>query len=490
MLHEKNIKDKKGIMGSGRTSHFSLFILYFTFLIFLLLGPCRGIAQTPAPDSSPAVAAQPVENRMVAVMPFIGDDPTKNARVQSRVIAEVENQPNYTPVLISATNYPEALRFRPDEPPDPMYLGDMPFVLTGEYYLDIEGQEHFQLWLWNSFDGSLVYTDELVAEDIEEAEGYLPAVVNWIFSRIPRTPAVRVAVDLQGAVDLKGAVEDVIARTNRPTEDFAGDGQGSFSRFYMGMWLAGSTSSYFSRMTGNYDPGMSQGFGINAAFLLGYRPWRFLSFQVEGIFNLDVFRVFSIKQENNQVIHTSNQEISMSLLLPLLFRIPLVEEKFSLSPILGPYFIISMGHSDERGSYQARWDLPIGIMLGMDMGYSLGPGELFVNLRYGQDFGTTIVSSGLQYTQNRVMISVGYRFEFIKKPVKESRTIILTGTGTITGTGTGMAEPGLIPATGGAGAAETEEAGTEEAGTEEAGTETAGTEAAGTEAAGTDTGEE
>ena len=97
----------------------------------------------------------------------------------------MEGLPNYTPVSISSEAQPETLRLRPDEPQDPMYLGDMPFVLTGEYYFDTEDLEHFQLWLWNSNDGSLIYTDELVAEGVDEAEGYLPALVSWVFSKIP-----------------------------------------------------------------------------------------------------------------------------------------------------------------------------------------------------------------------------------------------------------------------------------------------------------------
>jgi hypothetical protein len=445
MWHEKNIR-KKRKLGSKKSPRFSFFILHSSFLMFLFLVPYRSAAQTTV-ASSGVPAAQQVQNRTVAVMPFSGDDPEKNNRVRNRVIQEVENHPNYTPVSISSETHPETLRLRPDEPPDPMYLEDTPFVLTGEYYLDIEAQEHFQIWLWNSLDGSLVYTDELVAEDIEEAESYLPALVTWVFSRIPRTQEVRVAVDLQGAVDLKGAMEDAIARSGQGADDPA-SGQAAFPKFYIGMWLGGSFSSFYTRMTGDYDPGMSQGFGINTGLTLGFRPWRFFVLQIDPMFNVDIFRVFSIKEENNQNIHTSSQQISMSMLFPLMIRVPIREEQFNISLVAGPYYILPVGQlANERGAYSFRYDLPLGIMGGMDLGYSIGSGELFGSLRYARDLGMTIVSNGLQYIQDRVIISIGYRFGFLKKQAPESGsgTITITGTGTLSGTGTGT---GVLTETG------------------------------------------
>jgi hypothetical protein len=451
MGHEKNVEKKGRKKKNGKSHRFSSFIFHALFLMCLFLASYRSAAQT-------VPVVQQVQNRTVAVMPFIGDDPEKNNRVRDRVFQEVENHPNYTPISISSETQPETLRLRPDEPPDLMYLGDMPFVLTGEYYLDIDAQEHFQLWLWNSQDGSLVYTDELVAENIEEAESYLPALVSWVFSRIPRTPEMRVAVDLQGAVDLKGAMEDVIARSSRSTDDPSPSGQASFPRLYLGMGMGGSFSTFYIRMTGTYAPSMSQGFGLIAGLSLGFRPWRFFIVQIDPLFSVDVFRVFTIRLENNQNVHTSSQQITTPMLFPLLIRVPIMEDKFNISFAAGVYFTIPIGRlSDEWGAYSIRQDLPLGFIGGMDLGYTIDPGELFFSLRYARDLGMTIVSSGLQYVQSRVTLSIGYRFGFFRKQPPESGTITLTGSGTLSGTGTGA---GVLTGTG---AAATGTAGTAEA---------------------------
>jgi hypothetical protein len=83
----------------------------------------------------------------VAVMPFTGNDPDITVR-------EVEAQEGFTPQDIAA----DSTGFRPAEPPDPALLEGLPYVLAGEYYLDIEGMYHFQQWLRNSTSGGLVCT--------------------------------------------------------------------------------------------------------------------------------------------------------------------------------------------------------------------------------------------------------------------------------------------------------------------------------------------
>ena len=98
----------------------------------------------------------------VAVMPFVGDDAALSGRVRNASIREVGNQEGFTSLPLAADT-PAA----GDEPPDPSLLGDAPYALTGESYLDDEDMTHFQLWLWESGTGALVYTDELMAEDAE-----------------------------------------------------------------------------------------------------------------------------------------------------------------------------------------------------------------------------------------------------------------------------------------------------------------------------------
>ncbi|MDR0690187.1 MAG: hypothetical protein LBG08_08010 [Spirochaetaceae bacterium] len=430
-------------MGNGIRPRFFFFFFYVSVLLFLFAAPYSGTAQTPpdgtagtgTPPAGEETPAPPPEKKPVATMPFLGDDLAQSAQLRSVVVREVEGLAEYTPRHISSDSFPETLDFRPDEPPDPKYLGEMPYVLTGEYYFDTEDLGHFQLWLWNSADGSLVYTDELVAEDIEEAESYLPALVSWVFSRIPPPPP-----PVQLTVDLRGMVEEVMGERNRGTE--TGEPV-PFSRLYLGMRVGGAVNAYYSRTTDRYDAGMSQGFGGEAAFMVEYRPWRYLSFLGEAVFSLDVFKVFKINQVGNQDIHTTSQYTALSVYFPLMIKTPIEVGPFSISLFAGAYYILPLGQIvDEGASYSYRIDLPLGLMVGMDMGHSLGPGDLFVSLRYGRDLGMTMAHSGLQYTPNRVALSVGYRFGFLKGKRQETRLLRVTGTGTgtatpvTTGTGT------------------------------------------------------
>jgi hypothetical protein len=363
------------------------------------------MAQTPSGDESPADAGAQTPAgtiKPVAVMPFVGDDLALSERLQSAVIGEVEKMEGFSTEPISPTEFPETLEFRPDEPPDPVYSGTMPYVLTGEYYFDTEDLEHFQLWLWNSNDGSLIYTDELVAEGVDEAEGYLPALVSWVFSKIP------FVVVREEILNVEKPGEELMAEGDR-----AGEKGPSFPRLYLGLWGGASFSAYNARTTESFDAGMSQGFGGAAAFLAGYRPWRFFSLQAEAIFSLDAFKVFIAQESGSEILHTTTQYTSLSLLLPLLIRFPFEAGKYHISLALGPYYIFPMSQIvDEGSAYPYQMDLPLGIMGGIDLGYAFGPGELFGSLRYGRDLGLTIVRSGLQYAQARVMVFLGYRFGF------------------------------------------------------------------------------
>ncbi|MDR2364163.1 MAG: hypothetical protein LBD65_07085 [Spirochaetaceae bacterium] len=434
-------------MGNGIRPRF--FFFYVLVLILLFLAPYSGTAQTPPGTESPAPSAGETpaaapEKKPVAMMAFLGDDLAQSEQLRSVVVREVEGLAEYTPQHVSSDTFPETLEFRPDEPPDPKYLGEIPYVLTGEYYFDTEDLGHFQLWLWNSADGSLVYTDELVAENIEEAESYLPALVSWVFSRIPPPPP-----PVQVVVDVRGMVEEVMAGRGREDGKETGE-PASFPRLYLGMRAGGAANAYYSRTTERYDAGMSQGFGGEVAFMVEYRPWRYLSFLGEAAFSLDAFKVFRINQVGNQDIHTTSQYTSLSVFFPLLIKTPIEVGLFSISLLAGAYYIVPLGQIvNEGASYPYRIDLPLGLMVGMDMGHALGPGDLFVSLRYGRDLGITMVHSGLQYTPNRVILSVGYRFGFLKEKKTGTRTLMLTGTGTGTGTmgaGTGTTGTGTTGA--------------------------------------------
>jgi hypothetical protein len=391
--------------GKIRAPFFPFFILLF--LHFSLFSLSFLAAQTtPAADTAGA-------NIPVAVMNFQGDDAALSSRSREVTIGEVEKLADFTPRPLNTAGP------QPDMPPDPGLLGGLPYVLTGEYYFDTEDMQHFQLWLWNSTSGALVYTDELVAEDIEEAVGYLPPLVAWVFSKIPiqrQETAVIVPVERETAGEEVGAGE--YAAVGQEAEGESGTGEKKpFPRLYLGLRAGGGLDFQSVRPYEAYGGGSGQSFGVEGGLTVEFRPWRFVSFQAEGIFVLEAVGVYRLDDEADS--YTNDRYRGMYLLFPLLVKVPLDLGSFRVSPLAGAYYILPLGKSLGGATYRDTVNLPLGLMAGLDLGYPLGGGkfgEVYGSLRYGLDLGLTgVEETGLYYTRNRLIVSAGWKIEIMKR---------------------------------------------------------------------------
>jgi hypothetical protein len=383
---------KEGKMSGGQTAlkmrkrqTLPWFIIHGLLFMVLWLG------LTPNPAAA--------QTTSVAVMPFAGDEPALSSRIRDAAIGAVENLEGsgFTPQPL------DVAVSQPDAPPDPSLLEGTTYVLTGEYYFDDEDMQHFQMWLWNSESGALVFTDELVAENAEEAEGYLPRLVSWVFSK-----AEPAAAEEEEEVAAVSGMEEI-------TEETGPEDKPLFPRLYLGLRGGAALDFQSVRPAGNYEAGMDQSFGGEGALTVEYRPWRYLSFQAEGIFALEAFAPYRLGNSR----HTSDRYLSMYLLFPLLVKLPLSLDNmglsgFRLSPLAGPYFILPLRTTMGGSSYQDKLDLPLGVMAGFDLGYVLGGGkfgEIYGSLRYGIDLGlTTVEQTGLRYTRSRLVFSVGWKY--------------------------------------------------------------------------------
>jgi hypothetical protein len=320
---------------------------------------------------------------------------------------------------VTAEQVPGSLEFPPDQPPEPVYLGDSRHVLTGEYYVDVDDLQHFQLWLWNSDSGSLVYTDEMVFEDMGEAESYLPPMVSWIFSHVPVEQRVTVAeADFQTetpAEEEPPAREEAVRQDKRPYN----------RRLYLGLRGAIVLNTSMPQASGDYEAGISQGFSGEGAVAVEFRAFRFLNLQAEAVFIYDTFKAAKKTQKGTELVRSTDTFRSFSLMLPLFLKVPLETGSFTLSPFVGAYYTMPLGavnvvpgDSDETaGSYSYRMDPPFGLSLGIDAGLSLGPGELFAGLRFDRNLGLTILGggNGMQYSRNRIGLSLGYKLLLWKR---------------------------------------------------------------------------
>jgi hypothetical protein len=379
----EEIKVTRGKIGSP---FFIFLFLYFSLLCVPFVG-----GQTVPEGGVP-----------VAVMNFSGDETALSTRSRAVTIGELEKMANFAPWPLNAAGP------QPDLPPDSMLLGGLPYALTGEYYYDTEDMQHFQLWLWNSGTGALVYTDELVAEDIDEAVGYLPALVAWVFSQIPL-----MAVERSASVP---AVKEEAPAGEETVEE--APGKPPFPRLYLGLRAGEGLDFQSVRPYGDYGGGMGQSFGGELALTVEFRPWRFVSFQAEGILATEAFGAYRLDSDADR--YTNDHYRGSYLLFPLLVKAPFDLRNWRLSPLAGVYFVVPLGKNLGGASYKDTVDdLPLGLMAGLDVGYALFGGrfgEIYGSLRYGLDLGLTAVEqTGLYYTRNRLILSVGWKIEMIKR---------------------------------------------------------------------------
>jgi hypothetical protein len=196
------------------------------------------------------------------------------------------------------------------------------------------------------------------------------------------------------------------------------------SWFSLGIRAGPSFTGYSPQVSGGYEGGLSTGVSFETGLLLDLRLFRYLSFQAEAIFTLDALNVAKIS-EGTVRQRSIDTFTFMSLMFPFMAKVPLELGNSTLSLYAGAYFALfpwpmnkNSGYSaDVENSYEFKVDPPVGFILGADMGLPMGPGKLLVDLRYGRDFGMTVVQNGdgPQYIRDRITVSVGYKFSLIKR---------------------------------------------------------------------------
>jgi hypothetical protein len=74
----------------------------------------------------------------------------------------------------------------PDIPPELDTVQGLPYALTSMLFYDAAGQEtHTQVWLYDMITERLIVTDEMLYGNLEEAQEFLPFLIDYIMTRIP-----------------------------------------------------------------------------------------------------------------------------------------------------------------------------------------------------------------------------------------------------------------------------------------------------------------
>ncbi|MFP3041582.1 outer membrane beta-barrel protein [Treponema primitia] len=178
--------------------------------------------------------------------------------------------------------------------------------------------------------------------------------------------------------------------------------------FYFGLRAGGSYNSYDEVDSSDsaltfINPAASYSF--NAAFSASVQITNWFGAGVEFIYTHDEAKVNTtgggvVETTDGGNISTSNDPRYSSgtfsynsFMIPLLAKFTVRPKKFVFSGFIGPYLGISFGELQFDGTLQAgEWkgifkpsSTNYGIMVGGDVGYHLGPGALFVDVRYAKD---------------------------------------------------------------------------------------------------------
>jgi hypothetical protein len=192
------------------------------------------------------------------------------------------------------------------------------------------------------------------------------------------------------------------------------------ARLYVGARGGAALTGHFFQTTPAYNAGQSSGLSAEGGVAVELRLFRFLSFQAEGNALYESFHAPRMTAEGNSRTRSTDTFSSLFFLFPVMAKAPLELGGVTLSIYGGAYYVLAPWGAErtagatgetERVAGQAN---PFGIVVGTDVSFRAGPGELVADVRYGNNLGTTVLGDGVdsQYMWNKINVSVGYKFGF------------------------------------------------------------------------------
>jgi hypothetical protein len=168
-----------------------------------------------------------------------------------------------------------------------------------------------------------------------------------------------------------------------------------------------------------------------ASFHIAFKFLPFMSIQAEAVYTRDRarFRRLEYNQDNDKTwfLFYTDSYISASLLFPITLKFPLVFDHYIISPLGGVYWALPLGNMTLDSNIPASkigefyYDLTgsFGLTVGVDLGIRLGPGILFLDVRYGCDLGETFIKTNdenlVSYQRVMASFSIGYELALVDK---------------------------------------------------------------------------
>jgi hypothetical protein len=335
---------------------------------------------------------------VVSILPFAGEEDA--ARVFNAAVSDaVRRLEKYSARNI---NTQAVLAFDSGIPTDMPPIRELApgsrYALTGGVYPgNYENEDYLQLWLWNMGNSTMIYSDDLLYQHIEEGLESLPGLVEWLFSHI---------------------IE--VAPPPPPPEDPWPD-----TRFNVGIrsgvsqrWYTNSEESGPGAHALVYEGGVFASVFLNSIF----------SIQLEANFSFDnlVFRGLTDTAAGTSdpynPVYANEKHSSYFLAVPLLFKANLRSSLFRFAPFAGAYVFLPLGKASyeknptgETDSYTWSAPIPLGYALGIETAVKCGPGILLADIRYWGDFDSIVIDDPdeTSYKRGALSITLGYAFGFI-----------------------------------------------------------------------------
>jgi hypothetical protein len=196
-------------------------------------------------------------------------------------------------------------------------------------------------------------------------------------------------------------------------EDFAWKHQW----LYLGLELGGSGRFYDrDNDTRNIGMALETALRVEFQFYSYYWPLNYVSLSLlsGAALNIDRTEYRDYDSSSGVMVTTPVAFRSNSLAFPLGIKVNYKPGALALGLYGAVFYDLLFTHPPSN-------DLPLGCTVGLDAGFHVGPGVLYLDLHYSADLGETVFPglSGvpdLRYKRSLFAVSLGYRFGFFQRP--------------------------------------------------------------------------
>jgi hypothetical protein len=363
----------------------------------MLVFPALLAAQTSQAGTS--LGLTPEGKAVVAVLPLAGEETGMISRFERGIMEAIIALEKYLPVEVNAPGG----EIPTDMPPVRSLAGGARYALTGGVYPGIRSGEYYlQLWLWDMAGSTMIYTDDLVYDDMDGAMESLPGLVEWLFSHIRE-------VSIEEPPIAEGVMDPLV---------MVGVKAGLSPR-----WYTSSSELSSGAWALNPEGGVSGALRLSSLF----------SVQLEMLLTGDTLVYRGLGKVNSAHTMTNDTYTFLSLTIPLVVKVNLKAGPVRLSPLAGFYLTAPLGQASyrysatgEEMSYSWSFSVPLGITAGLEGAVQYGPGKIVAGLRYSGDFGSITIDDDPAFFGSRrndipttikrsaVSLYLGYEFGFLE----------------------------------------------------------------------------